>query len=147
MESQKHKFIELRAEGYSFDAIAKKLKKAKGTLLEWNKELAEEIASCKALHLECLYEKYYMLRENRLQLFGEILIKLKEELANRNLANIPTEKLLELIPKYQTLLKEEFIELQFLTEEEIQEKKQQKQELESLISLLSNQYPQKPNLN
>lgn len=147
MESAKHKFIELRAEGHSFNAIAQKLNKAKGTLIEWNKELAEEIANCKALQLEALYEKYFLLQENRLQLFGNVLLRLQHELATRNFENLSTEKLLELIPKYHALLKEEFIEPQFATEQEVQEKKQQRQELEVLISLLSSHQPVKPKLN
>lgn len=136
MESAKHKFIELRAEGHSFNTIAQKLNKAKGTLIEWNKELAEEIANCKALQLEALYEKYYLLQENRLQLFGEVLLNLQKELEKRSFENLSTERLLELIPKYHALLKDEFIEPKFSTEQEIQEKKQERQELEQLFSLL-----------
>ena len=145
METIKHQFIQLRAEGNSFNTIAKKLKKAKGTLIVWNKELEEEIANCKALHLEILYEKYFLLRENRLQLFGNILLKLQDELVERNFTNIPSEKLLELLPKYHALLKEEFIEPKFSTEEEMQDKKQEKQDLNLFISLLkaSNQKNQK----
>ena len=136
MESSKHKFIELRAEGNSFNTIAQKLKKAKGTLIEWNKELAEEIANRKALQLEALYEKYFLLQESRLQLFGDVLLNLQKELAKRNFENLSTEKLLELIPKYHALLNAEFIEPKFSTEQEIQEKKQERQELEQLFSLL-----------
>ncbi|MBA4852400.1 hypothetical protein [Emticicia sp. BO119] len=137
MDSIKHKFIKLRAEGYSFNTIAKKLNKAKGTLIEWNKELAEEISNCKALELEALYEKYFLLQENRLQLFGETLIGIKEELATRNFANISTEKLLELLPKYHALLKDEYLEPKFSTENEIQENKAERRDLEKFISVLS----------
>lgn len=136
MDTIKEQFIQLRAEGNSFNSIAKKLKKAKGTLVIWNKELEEEIANCKALHLETLYEKYFLLRENRLQLFGNVLLKLQKELSERNFANVPTDKLLELLPKYHALLKDEFIELKFSTEQEMHENKQEKQELDSIISLL-----------
>ncbi|RFS17359.1 hypothetical protein [Emticicia sp. C21] len=133
----KEQFILLRAEGCSFNKIAKKLNKAKGTLLEWNKELAEEISNCKALQLESLYEKYFLLQESRLQLFGEVLLVIKKELAKRNFANISTEKLLEFLLKYYSLLKEEYIEPKFSTESEIQEKKTERLDLEKFISRLS----------
>jgi len=77
---QKEKFIELRAKGYSFDKIAKELGRAKQTLIDWSKELEEEIANLKALELEALYEKYYLHKENRLQTFGELLGKIKKEI-------------------------------------------------------------------
>jgi hypothetical protein len=38
-ENQIEKFIELRIDGKSFDAIAKELHTSKQTLLEWNKEV------------------------------------------------------------------------------------------------------------
>ena len=45
----KEKFIELRAKGWSFDKIAKELGKAKQTLINWSKELEDEIDNLKAL--------------------------------------------------------------------------------------------------
>lgn len=129
-------FIQLRAEGHSFNTIAKKLKKAKGTLLEWNKELAEEIANCKALYLETLYEKYFLLKENHLQLFGDILLRLQNELSKRNFESLSTDKLLELLPKYHNFLKEEFIQLKFNSIQEIHQEKEDKKYLDSLSSIL-----------
>ena len=104
---QKEKFIELRAKGYSFDKIAKELGRAKQTLIDWSKELEEEIANHKALELEALYEKYYLHKETRLQTFGELLGKIKKEIEKRNLSDVSTEKLLELYLKYQAQAKEE----------------------------------------
>ena len=74
---KKEKFIQLRAKGYSFDKIAKKLQMSKQTLIDWNKELEEEISNFKAMELELLYEKYYLTREQRLQTFGQMLSRLK----------------------------------------------------------------------
>jgi transcriptional regulator with XRE-family HTH domain len=133
-ETQKDQFIQLRAEGYSFEKISKKLKKAKGTLIEWERDFEEEISNYKALHLEQLYEKYFLLKQSRLELFGETLLKLKKELDTRTFANVPTEKLLDLVAKYHGLLKEEFTEPQFSTQQEQQE---QKQDLANLLNLLT----------
>ena len=41
----KERFIELRAKGWSFDKIAKEIGKAKQTLIDWSKELQDEIAN------------------------------------------------------------------------------------------------------
>lgn len=109
----KQRFIELRAKGWSFDKIAKDLGKAKQTLIDWSKELRDEIASLKALELEALYEKFYLLKENRLQAFGEILNKLREETMNRDLSDVPTDKLLDLFLKYNKQISEEIVEPHF----------------------------------
>ena len=51
---QKERFIELRAQGFSFDKIAKELGKAKQTLIDWSRELQDEIANRKAMELDTL---------------------------------------------------------------------------------------------
>jgi transcriptional regulator len=45
LTESKQRFIELRAKGWSFDKIAKELDKAKQTLINWSKELQDEIAN------------------------------------------------------------------------------------------------------
>lgn len=115
----KEKFIELRAKGYSFDKIALELGKAKQTLIDWSKELQDEIANVKALELEALYERYYLLKESRLQTFGEMITKIKAEIEKRQLSDVPTDKLLDLLLKYNSLVKEEYIEPLFKSSEEI----------------------------
>ena len=128
----KEKFIELRAKGLSFDKIAGELKKSKQTLIDWSRELEEEIANLKAVELEALYEKYFLLKQNRVQTFGEILKRLRAELETRDLTDLPTDKLLELVGKYGTLLKEEFVEPRFQTSSEITETKQERKTLGAL---------------
>lgn len=121
---KKEKFIQLRAKGYSFDKIAKKLQMSKQTLIDWNKELEEEISNFKAMELELLYEKYYLTREQRIQTFGQMLSRLKDEIDIRKLSEIPTDKLLELFLKYNEKVKEELIEPKFQDSNEMKQKKQ-----------------------
>jgi IS30 family transposase len=128
----KERFIELRAKGWSFDKIAKELGKAKQTLIDWSKELQDEIANRKALELEALYESYYLLKENRLQTFGAMLSKIKKEVESRDFSDVPTEKLLELLLKYNSLVKEEIIEPNFKSSEEMREERQDRELLEKL---------------
>ena len=130
----KEEFIEMRAKGYSFDKIAKKLGKSKNTLIVWSKELQGEIANCKSMELEALYEKYYLHKEGRLQIFGTLLVKIKEELEQRNFLDIPTDKLLDLFLKYNNQVKDELTIPIYKSLQEIKEEKAESQ----LISLLTN---------
>jgi len=131
----KERFIELRAKGWSFDKIAKELGKAKQTLIDWSKELQDEIANRKALELEALYETYHLQRESRLQAFGVMIAKIKEEVESRDLSDVPTDKLLELLLKYNSQVKEEIVEPIFKTSQEIKEEKQDREVLEELTTL------------
>ena len=137
MESieNKERFIELRAKGWSFDKIAKELGKAKQTLIDWSKELKDEVANRKALELEALYETYYLLKENRLQTFGGLLNKIKDEVLSRDLSDVPTDKLLDLFLKYNSQIKEEIVEPIYKTSLEIYEERQDKELLEALTTL------------
>jgi len=105
----KTRFIELRAKGLSYARIARELKVAKGTLASWSQELSEEIASLKAVQLEELYEKYYLVRAGRIELIGSQMKKLVKELQKRDFAEISTEKLLDLVLRYFETLKAEYI--------------------------------------
>lgn len=131
----KERFIELRAKGWSFDKIAKELGKAKQTLINWSKELQDEIANLKALELEALYEKYYLLKETRLQTFGEMLTKIKTEVESRDLSDVPTDKLLELLLKYNSQVKEEIIEPVFKSSVELREERLDRELLEELTNI------------
>lgn len=136
--STKQRFIELRAKGWSFDKIAKELNKAKQTLINWSKEYKEEIANLKALELEVIYEKHYLLKENRLNSFGAILSKIKTEIDSRDLKDISTEKLLDLFIKYDTVVKEEYVEPVFKSSEAQIEEALERQLMEELTSLFTN---------
>lgn len=133
----KERFIELRAKGWSYDKIAKELGKAKQTLIDWGKELEDEIANLKALELEALYEKYYLLKESRIETFGELVKKLKDEVMSRDLSEVPTDKLLELLLKYENQLKDEVIEPRFKTSTEIKEDRLDRELLDELTTLQS----------
>jgi transcriptional regulator len=133
----KEKFIELRAKGWSFDKIAKEIGKAKQTLIDWSKELEEEIANCKALELEALYERYYLLKEAKIQKYGAILSKITNELESRDFNNVPTGRLLELYLLYFERLSQEVVEPNFKSSQEITEDRQDKELLEELTTLQS----------
>jgi len=103
----KHRFIELRAKGYSFDKIALELNKAKQTLIDWSRELKEEIEIRKATELELIYESYFLLKKSRLQSLGDILLRVETEIGQRSLSTIPTDKLMDIYLKYSNQIKAE----------------------------------------
>jgi hypothetical protein len=131
----KRRFIELRAKGYSFDKIAKELGKAKQTLLDWSRDLDQEIAQAKALELDSLYESYSLYKEARLKTLGEILSKLKKEVDKRDLIDLPTDRLLDLFLKYEGVVKESLVEPVFKSSREIEEEKEDRLLLEELSAL------------
>ena len=131
----KERFIELRAKGWSFDKIAKELGKAKQTLIDWSKELQDEIANRKALELEALYETYYLLKEAKIKKYGAILSKITDELESRNFSNVPTGRLLELYLLYFERLSQEIVEPTYKSSQEIKEERQDRELLEELTTL------------
>ena len=131
----KTRFIELRAKGYSFDKIAKELGKAKQTLIDWSKELEEEIANLKALELEALYEEFYLLKEDRLRRLGKILKSIEDELLDRDLSEVATDRLLDLLLKYRAQIEEDLVEPTFKSREEISEEEADRKILQALTTI------------
>jgi intein-encoded DNA endonuclease-like protein len=119
----KAEFIELRARGFSYVKIARRMKLSRNTLASWSQELEAEIASLKAMELESLQEQYFLLKEGRIKLLGETLKALQQELKERDLASVSTDKLLDMWLKVFQELKEEAIETRPLSESEITELK------------------------
>jgi transcriptional regulator with XRE-family HTH domain len=130
----KQRFIQLRAEGLSFDKIAKDLGKAKQTLIDWSKELEEEISNRKAIELENLYQIHYLTKEARIKNYGTLLSKITAEINTRDLKDIHTSKLLELYLQYTEKAKDEVIEPIFKSSKELTEDKLNRLLLEDLIA-------------
>lgn len=115
--SEKYQFIELRAKGLSFHKISQELEVAKSTLIQWSKELELEIANLKAIEMEAIFEHYCMSKKARIELFGEQIAKIKNELRKRDFSDIPTEKLFDLLLKYANYLKQDEMKMEFRREE------------------------------
>jgi len=120
-QETKEKFVELRAKGLSFDRIAAELETSKQTLINWSKELENEISNLKKVELEALQEKYFMLKSQRIELFGEKLKAIKDELDKRNLSDLPTDKLFDLFMKCFHQLNAESVDIVFHGEKQLLE--------------------------
>jgi transposase len=108
-EEQKSRFILLRAKGNSYTRIAKELGVSKGTLVNWNNELETEIAHVRSIELEALQEEFFLLKEGRIRLLGELLKTIKTEISKRDLSKVKTDKLMELQLRYFEELKGEYV--------------------------------------
>ena len=92
----KTRFIELRAKGWSLARIAKRLKVAQRTLVDWNGQEQEQIRSLRAIELEALREKILAKRKQELTRLKLELDRLQSELAERNVKYVSTENLYRL---------------------------------------------------
>jgi hypothetical protein len=108
----KDRFIELRAQGLTYDLIAQELNISRRTLIYWSKSLKSQIDPLRAAHLETLLDKYAALKENRIELFGKKLQAILQVLENRPLYDIPTDKAFSLVLKYAAALKKEETDLE-----------------------------------
>ena len=90
------KFVELRAQGWSLGHIATELHVSKRTLVQWNRENADDIKALHAVELELLQEKFLASLEEKLTRLARLQKDVDDELANRPLKFLPIEKLFRL---------------------------------------------------
>ena len=115
-QKTKQQFIELRAEGMSYDKIAKKLKVSKTTLVAWSREYEVDITNLQTIALEALQERYKVGQGHRLELWSEQLEMVRNELKTRGVGDIPTPKLIELLDTLSQKLKDEAVSVRFKSE-------------------------------
>ena len=87
------KFIELRAQGWSLRHLARELYVSQRTLVDWNRECAAEIQAFRAVELEASREKFLPSREEELNRLARLHKDVEDELDNRRLRSVPTDKL------------------------------------------------------
>jgi transposase len=100
----KDAFIEMRAGGISFAAIAKKLHVGKRTLVEWSKECKEEIEKLRAIEDEALREQHRATVAAWLEILGGLEERIVTELKKRKLESVSTKDLADLLFKCDGVL-------------------------------------------
>lgn len=133
----KEQFIERRAQGQTMRKIAQDLDISYNTACGWNRDYREQIAASRAIYLEELQDKFYLTTEARLQLFGEQLEAIKAEITRRDLSDVKTDKLFELLAMYHKLLKEEYVTPNFMDEEDIEAVKTERLAREERLKALA----------
>ncbi|MEI6040029.1 MAG: hypothetical protein WCP93_01620 [Candidatus Berkelbacteria bacterium] len=108
--TKKQQFVELRAKGKSFAKISDELEVSKTTLIDWSKDLAEEITNLKQIELESIREQYKISREHRIKLYSEQLELIRGELSTRKLNDVPTGKLIDLLFRFSDIINKEDVQ-------------------------------------
>ena len=98
-EDLKEKFLALRIQGRTFEAIAKELSVSKQTLINWSKEdeIKEAILTAKLMRYQSILAIYKQNREAKIEYFAELSKKAKEELSKRDLSELSVDKLFKLV--------------------------------------------------
>ena len=96
-EETKNRFIELRALGLSYDKIAAETGVNKRTLMEWNREFADEIHDLRAAGRERLKEKLIGSREQWCARIVAHFDRLDREFGTRKLQYSPTESVFRMM--------------------------------------------------
>ena len=89
-------FVDLRAKGWSFGRIAAELNVHKNTLLAWSRKHEHRIQNLRALEIDALSERFKISTQPCLEALAEDIRRIREELARRDLKDIPTARLVTL---------------------------------------------------
>ena len=98
-DDQKELIVDLRAKGYSYDKISSELNISKPTLIKITRSLELEIQNRKELQRDYLNKKYELTQHNQIEKLGKIGLQIWGELSKRDMVDIPTLKLVELLNK------------------------------------------------
>jgi hypothetical protein len=109
------RFIELRAQGWSFARLATELHVSKPTLIQWSRRHQFEIHNLREVETEALVEQCLASRRQRWEQLTRDQRRVEEELAKRDLGDVPTARLLTLAAKYRAEASRETGEPKFST--------------------------------
>lgn len=109
----KESFIQLRAQGLSFDKISAQMGISKPTLIKWSQEYSSEIANLVYFHVEGILEQYKIVRIARIEVLACALNKALEELSSRDFKSLPTKDLISSILVMENKLKSELANIRF----------------------------------
>jgi len=97
-QAARERFIQLRAEGWSYRKISILLKIDPDTLVEWNKKLTNEISEAKKTELKKLMETMGVAKKERILTFARVFNEVKDRLEN-DIYRQGSEKFVELLLK------------------------------------------------
>lgn len=92
--------IILRAKDYSITEIAERVQLSRPTVIGIVRDHATAIAKLSSLELQELLAAYNQTTKKKLQVFGGVLGRLLDELQRRDLADLTTDRLLEIVLKF-----------------------------------------------
>ena len=92
-ENTVQRFIELRAQGWSYARLMTELNVTKPTLIAWSRKHQFSIQNLKAIELEALGEKWLTSVADRVNSLGEQLRVVETELKQRSVGDLTTPQL------------------------------------------------------
>ena len=110
----KEAFVQMRAEGKSYQDISKALGVSKQTLIDWSKDLCEDIQNLKSIRMDALHEQFALTKEARIKTLGEALGRIKIEISKRDLSDVSTDRLFDILLKMHDAHGKERESLNFL---------------------------------
>lgn len=113
----KQRFIELRANGKSFDTIAKEINVSKPILIGWQKEFDLEISTLLFTNLQDLISQIADSKQERIKALFERLKKLNQEIDNRDLSTLSVKELAILQEKTERQIGKELERVKLKSEE------------------------------
>ena len=115
----KLEFVTLRAKGATYQEISNQLSVTKQTLINWSKEYSLVIANLKQIEIEALLEKFWISNKKRIEIFGEQIKLIKNELDSRSLKDLSTNQLFDLLFKFEAVFRTIHQEITFKEKQEI----------------------------
>jgi hypothetical protein len=92
-ENTVQRFIELRAQGWTYARLITELNVSKPTLIAWSRKHQFQIQNRKAIELEALREKWLASTAERVNGLGDQLRQVDAELAQRDVSGLTTSQL------------------------------------------------------
>jgi hypothetical protein len=109
------KFVERRAQGWTYARIGTELGVAKSTLFEWSRKFRFDISNQKALEMDELQDRVLGTRQHRVSVLAQKLARVEEELRQRNLADVSTARLYSLAEQLRRQIERETSDLVFVS--------------------------------
>ncbi len=114
-QETQQKFVERRAQGWTFVRIAAELGVAKSTLVEWSRKFRFDINNQRAIELDELHNRVLGTVQSRVAGLAEKLSRVEEELRKRDLAQVPTSRIYSLADALRRQIARETQALRFAT--------------------------------
>jgi transposase len=126
----KHQFVELRAQGKSLRTASDELKIGLQTAVRWERELKEQIENRKVMEIDALLERHQLTVLAQIERYSFELARVTEELKKRDLSDVLTPKLYDIMGKLHARVDDALPTLTLRDDDEIAASK----ELDELVA-------------
>jgi hypothetical protein len=109
------RFIELRAQGHTYNRIAADLNVSKRTLITWSRKHQFDIENLRAVELEAMREQAIASRQARVDHLAGQLRQVEDELKKRDITELSTSRLFALAESLRRQILRETGDCQFVS--------------------------------